>query len=269
MKPTTDDQLCMNSIYVSILSICISVLLLVGEHSYWEDFMSWETSAETTVFVLSIVFLTLASVAALLVLGFGIVRIVKKESLKTVVPFTCMSFFQLLFLLLNAHAVSYMGYLMSDDGLGYIADRFSDGAPRQGLTITLAVFAVLDIILACVFLSMLKSGTLTDTFTPARISESLKSQADAYNAAKTAPKTDDKFCPYCGAKLTSSGKFCTNCGKDVSAFHEEEPKFFCPGCGTAIKKYSAYCPNCGYDLSSLKDKMNVSSGPEAEEKTSE
>ena len=79
MKPTTDDQLCMNSIYVSILSICISVLLLVGEHSYWEDFMSWETSAETTVFVLSIVFLTLASVAALLVLGFGIVRIVKKE----------------------------------------------------------------------------------------------------------------------------------------------------------------------------------------------
>lgn len=266
MKSVTDDQVCRNSVYVSLLSLCLSVLLLTAEHNYW-SFFAYEINNDgrIVIFVLSIVFLVLASGFSLMAFVFGVIRSFRKENLKTVIPLSCVMFFQFLFLMLNIRAVDCVGVVTT----GGDTSKFINGVPGQGLTITLVVFAGIEIILSCVFIYMLNRNMLPESMTPAHIAKSLDEQSAAYNAAKAAPKTDDKFCPYCGAKLIGSGKFCPNCGKDVSAFREEEPKFFCPGCGTAIKKYSAYCPNCGYDLSSLKDKMNVSDGAEAEEKTSE
>lgn len=271
MKSTTDYQVCRNSVYVSLLSLCLCVLLLTAEHNYWEMF-AYEINhdGQIVLFVLSIVFLVVASVFSLMALVFGIVRTIRKENLKTVIPLTCVMFFQFLFLMLNIRAVDCMGVITTDGDVS----KFVNGVPGQGMAITLAVFVMLEIILACIFTYMLNHNMLPESMTPAHIAKSLDEQSAAYNAAntaKSAPKTEDKFCPYCGAKLVGTGKFCPSCGKDVSAFHEEEPKFFCPGCGTAIKKYSAFCPNCGYDLSSLKDKMNVSSSTEteAEDKTNE
>lgn len=273
MKPFSDDQLCRNSIYVSLLSIATCVLLLFGEHSYWEYYTAeLDRDSEIVIFALSIVFLVLASVASLFVFIDGVIRIAKKQSLKTVFPLTLVEFFQFFFLMMNAHAVSYMGYILTSNDLGYFADRFSNGTPKEGITITLAVFAVLTIILACVFLSLLKNGTMPDALSPVKLAESAKKSAAQYNASLN--QTSTAFCPYCGSELTDSAKFCPHCGKDVTAFQKEASALFCPGCGKPLKTYSAFCPNCGCDLSPLKEefesvKNNVVKEEETEKQDAE
>lgn len=266
MKPTTDHQLCVNSICASVLSVCLCVLLLFGEHSYWNYYYSQlDRGAQITIFVLSTVFIVLAALASFYVLVDGIVRAAKKESLKTVIPLSAFAFFQFLFQTLNARAVSCMGYIMVDR---YDETRFANGFPGQGNTITLAVFAILDLILACVFLSMLKNGSLTDLLNPQKLARSA-SKAKKAAMQNISFHKSSAFCPYCGAEVSDDTKFCPQCGKDVSAFHQQPAKLFCPGCGTPLETYSAFCPNCGCDLSPLKEDMGANaSSPAATSKAS-
>ena len=49
-------------------------------------------------------------------------------------------------------------------------------------------------------------------------------------------------CPRCGAALSGSQKFCTQCGTPKP----EAPR--CPGCGKPVKPGAAFCPSCGTRL---------------------
>ena len=45
-------------------------------------------------------------------------------------------------------------------------------------------------------------------------------------------------CPHCNARLTG-GKFCPECGKPVAA------KAFCTGCGAELSSTAKFCGECG------------------------
>lgn len=49
--------------------------------------------------------------------------------------------------------------------------------------------------------------------------------------------SNNQTCPQCGNQVSSTAKFCTNCGTKLSAT--------CPSCGTSLKPTSKFCTNCG------------------------
>jgi hypothetical protein len=57
-------------------------------------------------------------------------------------------------------------------------------------------------------------------------------------------------CPYCNFLNPPTGKFCSGCGKDLSA--KQTPaannKKFCSGCGNPLKPGITFCPKCGKKL---------------------
>lgn len=48
-------------------------------------------------------------------------------------------------------------------------------------------------------------------------------------------------CPSCGAAVGNGAKFCSQCGKPLSAK-------FCPNCGTALSGSPKFCPECGQKI---------------------
>lgn len=50
------------------------------------------------------------------------------------------------------------------------------------------------------------------------------------------------FCVHCGVALPGAARFCSQCGKPVSA---GPAGFKCPGCGEAIPSRGSPCPKCG------------------------
>jgi membrane protease subunit (stomatin/prohibitin family) len=61
-------------------------------------------------------------------------------------------------------------------------------------------------------------------------------------ATPSAPTSEEKPCPSCGAPVTAGAKFCSNCG-------QAQPQVkFCPECGTRCEAGSKFCANCGEKL---------------------
>lgn len=67
--------------------------------------------------------------------------------------------------------------------------------------------------------------------------------ADAFKsnnqAQQQAPAQDEKACPNCGAKVSKSAKFCSECGTKIPA------KKFCAECGKELSATAKFCPECG------------------------
>ena len=61
-------------------------------------------------------------------------------------------------------------------------------------------------------------------------------------SAESAPATEAKFCPACGASNPKNAKFCVECGKTLTV------KGKCPACGAEISGKSKFCPECGENL---------------------
>ena len=52
-------------------------------------------------------------------------------------------------------------------------------------------------------------------------------------------------CPKCGASISSSDKFCQNCGAKIV---EKKKSGFCSKCGAGTKPSDKFCPECGAKL---------------------
>ena len=60
-------------------------------------------------------------------------------------------------------------------------------------------------------------------------------------------------CPACGKPASSSDKYCSGCGADLTAAQASiaattEPALACPGCGTAFHPGDRFCGSCGQPL---------------------
>jgi len=51
-----------------------------------------------------------------------------------------------------------------------------------------------------------------------------------------------KQCPYCGAQIADTSRFCTECGKEITQ------ACVCPHCGASVGEGDAFCQNCGKNL---------------------
>ncbi|MDG6220686.1 MAG: zinc-ribbon domain-containing protein, partial [Candidatus Thermoplasmatota archaeon] len=52
----------------------------------------------------------------------------------------------------------------------------------------------------------------------------------------------NSFCPHCGAQLPQGAKFCSGCGKPVSAGNK------CPKCGADVAQGAKFCSGCGNQM---------------------
>ena len=68
--------------------------------------------------------------------------------------------------------------------------------------------------------------------------------APAPAPASTIESSESKFCSSCGARLDEGARFCSKCGRPVSA----PAKKLCPSCGKEDKPDDAFCSSCGSKL---------------------
>jgi RNA polymerase subunit RPABC4/transcription elongation factor Spt4 len=81
-----------------------------------------------------------------------------------------------------------------------------------------------------------------------------KKEAEAASAVRLAAEPAFAYCPRCGNALKETSRFCSRCGRDVTATVEQvkarrqtvNPA--CPSCGTVAGVGSKFCPNCGQAL---------------------
>ncbi|MBO7345302.1 MAG: SPFH domain-containing protein [Clostridia bacterium] len=52
-------------------------------------------------------------------------------------------------------------------------------------------------------------------------------------------KATSKTCPSCGAEISKSAKFCSECGEKIPS------KKFCSECGAELSQSAKFCPECG------------------------
>jgi len=57
-------------------------------------------------------------------------------------------------------------------------------------------------------------------------------------------------CPHCNAMNPAGAKFCSSCGKPMTA-----PQMACPSCNAQIPEGSKFCPSCGANLTSTNCKQ--------------
>lgn len=63
------------------------------------------------------------------------------------------------------------------------------------------------------------------------------------SANKSPTSSDSSLCSMCGAPLTDSAKFCTECGEKVAP----SGMIICPSCKNTVVK-GKFCPECGYQF---------------------
>lgn len=78
-------------------------------------------------------------------------------------------------------------------------------------------------------------------------------------------------CPSCGTVVVGEHRFCPQCGSNLKAPVQEQPKTssvsheqHCPACGSVLEETALFCPDCGADLgagaSHQRGRNNFSSG---------
>ena len=73
-----------------------------------------------------------------------------------------------------------------------------------------------------------------------KVSESLKPQQP------TQEKTSHKICPNCNAQISSTARFCPECGEKLPL------QKFCVNCGARLTENAKFCPECGEKIQTKK-----------------
>ena len=81
--------------------------------------------------------------------------------------------------------------------------------------------------------------------------------APAYTPA---PPPTAGVCPHCGEPLTPGGRFCGNCGQDVT---KPSGPPACPNCGAELELNARFCGNCGHRLTPATPPLAAQAAPPA------
>lgn len=102
------------------------------------------------------------------------------------------------------------------------------------------------------------SGTAQNTTTPKAAATAAKTttaqpsprpvQANptTYTTAQSTASNGKVRCAQCGTLISTTNKFCTECGKALAPEAPKQKK--CLRCGASVTNGSKFCSNCGYEI---------------------